>query len=102
LSSIGNVPFSLLKTGKWHNYFTGEEFDVASTTVNFSLRSSEFYLFTDKKLPTPQAGIFQVDFVTDVPKEIKLIGEYRLYPAPTSGWLKIELPVEMAGSNYRF
>jgi hypothetical protein len=86
---------------KWHNYFSGEEFHVASTTVNFSLRSSEFYLFTDKKLPTPQAGIFQIDFVTDVPKEIKPIGEYRLYPALTSGWLTIELPVEMAGSNYR-
>jgi 1,4-alpha-glucan branching enzyme len=101
LLSVGNVPLSFPKRGKWHNYFTGEEFDVASTTVNFSLRSSEFYLFTDKKLPTPNSGILQVDFITDVPKEIKPIGEFRLYPVPTSGWLTIELPIEMAGSNYR-
>jgi len=101
LSNVGNVPLSFPKTGKWYNYFTGEEFEVSSTTVNFSLRSSEFYLFTDMKLPTPIAGILQVDFVTDVPKEIKPIGGFRLYPVPTSGWLTIELPTEMVGSNYR-
>jgi len=81
--------------------FTGEEFNIASATVNFNFRSSEFYLFTDKKLTTPKAGILQVDFVTDIPKEIKPTGAFRLYPVPTSGWLTIELPVEMAGSNYR-
>jgi glycosidase len=101
LSNVGNVPLSFPKAGKWYNYFTGEEFNVTSTTVNFSLRSSEFYLFTDKKLATPKAGILQVDFVTDVPKEIKPTGEFKLYPVPTSGWLTIELPVEMSGANYR-
>jgi hypothetical protein len=101
LSNVGNVPLSFPKTGKWYNYFTGEEFNIASATVNFNFRSSEFYLFTDKKLTTPKAGILQVDFVTDIPKEIKPTGAFRLYPVPTSGWLTIELPVEMAGSNYR-
>jgi hypothetical protein len=101
LSNVGNIPLSFPKTGKWYNYFTGEEFNIASATVNFNFRSSEFYLFTDKKLLTPKSGILQVDFVTDIPKEIKPTGAFRLYPVPTSGWLTIELPVEMAGSNYR-
>lgn len=101
LSTIGSVPVSFPKTGIWYNYFTGDEFMVPSTTVNFSLRSSEFYLFTDKKLATPNTDILQVDFVTAVPKEIKAAGEFKLYPIPTSGWLTIELPVEMAGSLFR-
>lgn len=101
LSNVGNIPLSFPKAGKWYNHFTGEELNVTSTTVNFSLRSSEFLLFTDKKLATPKAGILQVDFVTDVPKEIIPTGEFKLYPIPTSGWLTIELPMEMAGSTYR-
>ncbi|MDG1276707.1 MAG: alpha-amylase family glycosyl hydrolase [Algoriphagus sp.] len=101
LSSVGNIPLTFPKTGKWYNYFTGEEFNVTNTTINFSLRSSEFYLFTDKKLPTPAKGILQEDFVTSVPKEINLNGSFKMYPVPTSGELIIELPNEMAGSNYR-
>ncbi|WP_075350759.1 alpha-amylase family glycosyl hydrolase [Algoriphagus marinus] len=101
LSSVGNISLTFPKAGKWYNYFTGEEFNVASTTVNFSLRSSEFYLFTDKKLPTPPQGILQEDFVTSIPEEINLNGSFKVYPVPTSGELFIELPNEMAGSNFR-
>jgi glycosidase len=101
LSSVGNIPLTFPKTGKWYNYFTGEEFNVTSTTINFSLRSSEFYLFTDKKLPAPAQGILQEDFVTSVPEEIDLNGSFKIYPVPTSGELIVELPNEMAGSNYR-
>ena len=69
--------------------------------MNFSLRPSEFYLFTDKKLTTPKSGILQVDFVTEIPKEIPAATKFKLYPVPTSGWLTVEFSEELAGSNFR-
>ncbi len=101
LSNVGNIALNFPKTGKWYNYFTGEEYNVTGSTLNFGLRSSEFYLFTDKKLPTPPQGILQVDFVTSIPVELMDEGSFRIYPVPTSGSLNVELPEEMAGSNYR-
>ncbi len=101
LSTAANVPVSFPKTGTWYNYFTGEELVVSSNTVNFSFRSSEFYLFTDKKLGKPLEGILQMDFVTEIPKEIVPDDAFIIYPIPTQGRLTIQLPIEMRGANYR-
>ncbi|MBN7815909.1 alpha-amylase family glycosyl hydrolase [Algoriphagus pacificus] len=101
LTNVSNVSLSFPKTGTWYNYFTGEEFLVNSTTVNFSLRSSEFYLFTDKKLPKPTAGILQVDLITSVPKETIPDSAFKIYPVPTVGQLNVQLPIEMTGAYYR-
>ncbi len=101
LSTASNVSLSFPKTGKWYNYFTGEEINITSTTVVFNLRPSEFYLFTDKKLATPNSGILQEDFVTEIPTEIIPEGVFKLYPVPTTDWLAVELPKEMSGSSFR-
>ena len=57
LSSVGNISLGFPKTGKWYNYFTGEELNLSGTTANFNLRSSEFLLFTSMSLPKPESGI---------------------------------------------
>jgi 1,4-alpha-glucan branching enzyme len=101
LSNVVNIPVTFPKIGKWYNYFTGDEFNVTNTTMNFSLRSSEFFLFTDKKLSAPPKGILQMDFITSIPKEVFTDGTFKIYPIPTSGSLTVELPIEMSGSNYR-
>ena len=74
---------------------------MTSTTVNLNFRSSEFVLYTSEKLPTPELGIIQEDFVTDIPEEIIPEGSFRIFPNPTNGQLFVDLPVEMAGSEFR-
>ncbi len=101
LTTSGNVPLSFPKTGTWFNYFTGEEFVVSSTALDFNMRPSEFLLFTDKKLEKPMEGILQEDFITSVPKENFPIEDLVIYPVPSAGSLKIRLPSEMTGAKYR-
>ncbi len=101
LSTVGNIPLSFPKVGKWYNYFTGEELNLTSTSFNFNLRSSEFLLFTSKPLPKPESGIVQVDFVTAIPEEIAPEGEIQLYPVPTKGRLMIAFPEDMSGVKFR-
>lgn len=101
LASVGSISLSFPKSGKWYNYFTGDELNLTSTTANFNLRSSEFLLFTSKPLPKPESGIVQEDFVTAIPQEIIPEGEIQIYPVPTKGRLMIEFPDEMNGAKFR-
>lgn len=70
LGIAGNASVSYPKAGKWYNYFTGEELTLAGTTLTMNFRPSEFVLYTSEKLPTPDQGILQEDFVTSVPEVI--------------------------------
>ncbi|TDQ18634.1 putative secreted protein (Por secretion system target) [Algoriphagus boseongensis] len=100
LTTVGNIQVQFPKTGKWYNYFTGEEFTVNSAQVSFGLRPNEFYLFTDKPLPKPESGILQEDFVTSIP-ETGPQGVFKIYPNPSSSAISVQLPQEMAVANYR-
>ncbi len=100
LSSVGNVPVSFPKSGKWYNYFTGDEITLSGTTLTVNFRPNEFVIYTSKKLPTPEAGILQEDFVTSIP-EVVPVGEFKIYPVPASSKLTVELPKDMIQSNYR-
>ncbi len=100
LNTRANQVFSFPRPGKWYNYFTGEELNVTSAQMSFSLRPNEFYLYTDKQLPKPESGILQEDFVTSLPEELPA-GSFRVYPNPTSNFLTVELPKDMVYANYR-
>ncbi|GAA4420055.1 hypothetical protein GCM10023187_54950 [Nibrella viscosa] len=45
------------KTGKWYDYFTGQETEVTNTQTALSLQPGEFHLYTTEKLPAPEAGL---------------------------------------------
>lgn len=51
-------------TGTWYNYFTGENFEVNSTSgYSINANPGEYYLFTDKKLTRPFVNLnFRVYF----------------------------------------
>jgi 1,4-alpha-glucan branching enzyme len=100
LASAGNVSVSFPKSGKWYNYFTGEELTLSGTTLSVNFRPNEFVLYTSKKLSAPEKGILQQDFVTSLP-ELTPQGSFRVYPVPASSMLYVELPQDMIQANYR-
>ena len=100
LNTVTNISVEFPRAGKWYNYFTGEEITVAGTTRSASFRPNEFVLYTSKKLPTPEKGILQEDFVTSIPEQIDLSG-FKVYPNPASQTLTVELPKDMDQATYR-
>ncbi|MBC6365255.1 alpha-amylase family glycosyl hydrolase [Algoriphagus sp. AK58] len=100
LNTASNVTVTFSKTGKWYNYFTGEEITVSSTSYSMSFRPNELVLFTSKKLPVPEKGILQEDFVTSIP-EVEPAGDFKIYPNPATHSLTVELPKGMTEANYR-
>ena len=100
LVTQGNQQVQFPKTGKWYNYFTGQELNVTNVQLSFGLRPNEFYLFTDKPLPLPDKDILQADFITSIPEEVDESG-FAIYPNPATSSLVVELPKEMAGAQYR-
>jgi hypothetical protein len=100
LSSYGNISVSFPKSGKWYNYFTGDEITVSGTTLTVNFRPNEFVVYTSKKLPAPEGGILQEDFVTSIPEELPK-GDFKVYPVPTNYRLTVELPEDMIQTNYR-
>ncbi|MDP2038586.1 MAG: alpha-amylase family glycosyl hydrolase [Ignavibacteria bacterium] len=60
-------------TGKWYNYFTGEELNVVNADMPVTLEPGEFKIFTTVKLPTPEQGILlSVPSLDELPTHFKL------------------------------
>ena len=100
LNTVTNMSIDFPKAGKWYNYFTGEEITLSSTARTVSFRPSEFVVYTSKKLPTPEKGILQEDFVTAIPEEVNTNG-FKVYPNPASQTLTVELPKDMTEATFR-
>lgn len=47
-------------TGQWFDYFTSDTLVVSSTKTALTLSPGQFYIYTDKRLPSPEAGLVQV------------------------------------------
>lgn len=56
----GNMEVSFPGTGTWFNYFTGEEIDIANTTMEMTLQPGEFHVFTSEQLSEGFPGVVQV------------------------------------------
>ncbi|MBZ0184505.1 MAG: T9SS type A sorting domain-containing protein [Melioribacteraceae bacterium] len=44
-------------TGKWYDFFSGDSFNVSNTQDLINLQPGEFFIYSTKKLPTPEPGI---------------------------------------------
>ncbi len=44
-------------TGKWYDYFTGTEINISQTNPEINLAAGEFHIYTNIKLPTPEANL---------------------------------------------
>ncbi len=65
--------------GMWYDYFSGDSVLISATDTVYTLKPGQFYIFTDKKLETPEPGILtslEDDIFTEVPKQFRLEQNY--------------------------
>ena len=96
ISLIGNFGLSqktisapFKHTGTWHEFFTGQSVEIASTSVSIPLDAGEYRLYSDQKLPafkTPEP---------EEPEEPEEITDLFIYPNPVGRLLHIRSPHEM-------
>jgi 1,4-alpha-glucan branching enzyme len=48
---------SFIHPGIWYDYFSGDSLIYLSGCINMNLHPGQFHIFTDKRLPTPEAGL---------------------------------------------
>ncbi|MFH2032362.1 MAG: alpha-amylase family glycosyl hydrolase [Bacteroidota bacterium] len=76
-------------SGKWYDFFSGDSVVINDASALISLAPGEFHIYSDKKLPTPEAGI-----LTDIEEEtISLPDQFLLaqnYPNPFNPETTIE------------
>jgi 1,4-alpha-glucan branching enzyme len=85
---------NLESTGKWYDYFTGTEINITEPNPEIALAAGEFHIFTNVKLPTPEANLvpWQGGISTITANEIS-IGDsrFQIYPNPTTDKITLKL-----------
>lgn len=79
------------KTGKWYDYFTGRDIDVADTKTALALQPGEFHIYTTEKLPTPEAGLTPYPVAGTVTGLESPATGILLYPNPATDAAILEL-----------
>lgn len=95
-SETANVNFE--STGKWYDYFTGQEINVNEATPHVNLAAGEFHIFTNVKLPTPEANLvpWKGDFTITANEISTNNAKFQIYPNPTTDKITLKLNGEKA------
>ncbi len=101
LTDANNTPLNFPSSGKWYNYFTGEEVDVTNNRISARLRANEFVLYTNQPLPKPEGNILMADLVTSIGNEIIDNSGFKLYPIPANDRLNVSIPESINAFSYR-
>lgn len=90
-SETANVNFE--STGKWYDYFTGQEINVNEATPRINLAAGEFHIFTNVKLPTPEANLvpWKGDFTITANEISSNNSKFQIYPNPTTDKITLKL-----------
>ncbi len=56
----GSMSPDFQHAGTWYDFFSGEAFEVASTTGSITLAPGEFHIFLDKAVTFPEPGLINV------------------------------------------
>ncbi len=101
LTDLNNASLTFPNTGKWYNYFTGEEIDVTGNAMTFRMRANEFFLFTNQALEKPEGKILMEDLITSIGPEVSVSAAFKIYPVPATNYVRISLPSHFNAFNYR-
>ena len=80
-----------LPVGRWFDYFTGQEINVASTDPQYAFQAGQFHLLTSVKMAVPELGLvpWKLQTITAVePHELNY--ELIISPNPSQEWLHLE------------
>jgi 1,4-alpha-glucan branching enzyme len=100
LTDANNTNLTFPSSGTWYNYFTGEEVQVTNGVLVSRLRANEFRLFTSTKLPKPEGSFLMEDLITSI-EPGQTFQDIKLFPVPTSNFLKIQLPEHLKNFTFR-
>ncbi|WP_158856936.1 alpha-amylase family glycosyl hydrolase [Lunatibacter salilacus] len=100
LSAQNNRFISFPSSGTWYNFFTGEEIRLSSQSRAFDFDVNEFYVFTSKPLPKPEAIIFETDPITSILRKPRAEESLKLYPVPAGKELHIGIPFFQNATNF--
>lgn len=90
-NETANVNFET--TGKWYDYFTGQEINVNEAAPRVNLAAGEFHIFTNVKLPTPEANLvpWKGDFTITANEISSNNSKFQIYPNPTTDKITLKL-----------
>jgi hypothetical protein len=90
-SETANINFE--STGKWYDYFSGQEINLNEATPRMSLAAGEFNIFTNVKLPTPKANLvpWQGNFTITANEISSSNSKFQIYPNPTADKVTLKL-----------
>ncbi|GAB2618007.1 hypothetical protein GCM10027035_12730 [Emticicia sediminis] len=90
-NETANVNFE--STGKWYDYFTGQEININEATPRINLAAGEFHIFTNVKLPTPEANLvpWKGDFTITANEISSNNSKFQVYPNPTTDKITLKL-----------
>ncbi len=80
--------------GKWYDYFTGTELNITETNPEISLAAGEFHLYTNVKLPKPEANLvpWQGEMAKITANEpLGTNSKFQIYPNPTTDKITLKL-----------
>ncbi|MDP4196195.1 MAG: alpha-amylase family glycosyl hydrolase [Bacteroidota bacterium] len=76
-----SVSLNFQNTGKWYDYFSGTEINVADNNMPVNLQPGEFHIYTTQKLPMPEADILN-DVERDNSTVVRSFALEQNYPNP--------------------
>ncbi len=91
-------PITFQNTGKWYDFFTGDEVNVTNVSMPIVLKPGEFHIYTTVKLPKPESGLVPwaaYSVVTTVQEPD--FEDINIAPNPTRDRLRIELKSQYRG-----
>ena len=79
-------------TGKWYDYFTGNELNVTDLGFKYQLQAGQFHIFTNYPLPKPEANLVPWTLTNVLANEEEQNQAIKVYPNPSKDFIQLEIP----------
>lgn len=91
-------PITFQNTGKWYDFFTGDEVNITNVSMPIVLKPGEFHIYTTVKLPKPESGLVPWSAYSVVTAmQDPDFEDINIAPNPVRDRLRIELKSQYRG-----